>query len=135
MIFQELLWVGVGEIRLCWYCRKRFTSGKTMNIPYAYADLRFNPAFDKQTGYFTRSILCVLYNKDGKVIGCTQVLNKKGGKFTDEDESRLKAFTQQVAIALENAKLLMMYQNQENITKVCFLACLTVLQLMVKEKL
>ena len=77
-----------------------------MNIPYAYADLRFNPAFDKQTGYFTRSILCVpIVNKIGKVIGCTQVLNKKGGKFTDEDESRLKAFTQQVAIALENAKL------------------------------
>ena len=38
-------------------------------------------------------------------IGCTQVLNKKGGRFTEEDESRLKAFTQQVAIALENAKL------------------------------
>ena len=45
-----------------------------------------------------------MVNKNGKVIGCTQVLNKKG-KFTDEDESRLKAFTQQVAIALENAKL------------------------------
>ena len=50
-----------------------------MNIPYAYADLRFNPSFDKQTGYFTRSILCVpVTNKNGKVIGCTQVLNKKG---------------------------------------------------------
>ena len=36
-----------------------FTTGKSMNIPYAYADLRFNPAFDKQTGFFTRSILCV----------------------------------------------------------------------------
>ena len=43
--------------------------------------------------------------KDGKCIGCTQALNKKGGPFTSEDESRLKAFTQQVAIALENAKL------------------------------
>ncbi len=44
-----------------------FTSGKTINIPYAYADLRFNPAFDKQTGYFTRSILCVpIVNKHGK---------------------------------------------------------------------
>ena len=100
---------GVGEIRLpnsAGIAGSVFTSGKTMNIPYAYADLRFNPAFDKQTGYFTRSILCVpIINKIGKVIGCTQVLNKKGGKFTDEDESRLKAFTQQVAIALENAKL------------------------------
>ena len=100
---------GMGEIRLpntAGIAGSVFTSGKTMNIPYAYADLRFNPAFDKQTGYFTRSILCVpVTNKNGKVIGCTQVLNKKGGKFTEEDESRLKAFTQQVAIALENAKL------------------------------
>ena len=100
---------GIGEIRLpntAGIAGSVFTSGKTMNIPYAYADLRFNPSFDKQTGYFTRSILCVpVTNKNGKVIGCTQVLNKKGGKFTEEDESRLKAFTQQVAIALENAKL------------------------------
>jgi adenylate cyclase len=36
-----------------------FQSRKSVNIPYAYADLRFNPGFDKQTGYFTRSILCV----------------------------------------------------------------------------
>ena len=100
---------GVGEIRLpntAGIAGTVFTSGESMNIPYAYADLRFNPAFDKQTGYFTRSILCVpVINKEGKVIGCTQVLNKSGGKFTSEDESRLKAFTQQVAIALENAKL------------------------------
>ncbi|MCF8093329.1 MAG: GAF domain-containing protein, partial [Desulfotignum sp.] len=56
-----------------------FTSGETINIPYAYADLRFNPAVDKQTGFFTRSILCVpVVNKNGRVIGVTQVLNKKG---------------------------------------------------------
>lgn len=30
-----------------------FTSATTMNIPYAYADLRFNPSFDRQTGFFT----------------------------------------------------------------------------------
>ncbi|MDP6428075.1 MAG: GAF domain-containing protein [Rhodospirillales bacterium] len=100
---------GIGEIRLpnsAGIAGAVFTSRETVNIPYAYADLRFNPGFDKQTGYFTRSILCVpIINKDGKCIGCTQALNKKGGGFTDEDESRLKAFTQQVAIALENAKL------------------------------
>ena len=92
-----------------------FTSGTTINIPYAYADLRFNPSFDKQTGYFTRSILCVpVTNKEGKIIGVTQVLNKHGGAFTDEDESRLKAFTAQVAIALENAKLFDDVQNMKN---------------------
>ncbi|MCX7162704.1 MAG: GAF domain-containing protein [Rhodocyclales bacterium] len=92
-----------------------FTSGKAINIPYAYADLRFNPAFDKKTGYFTRSILCVpIANKHGKVIGVTQVLNKRGGPFTGEDESRLRAFTAQISIALENAKLFADVQNMKN---------------------
>jgi adenylate cyclase len=92
-----------------------FTQGKAINIPYAYADLRFNPAFDKKTGYFTRSILCVpIVNKHGKVIGVTQVLNKRGGPFTGEDESRLRAFTAQISIALENAKLFADVQNMKN---------------------
>jgi adenylate cyclase len=92
-----------------------FTSEKTINIPYAYADLRFNPAFDKKTGFFTRSILCVpVINKQGKTIGVTQVLNKRGGPFTSEDEARLRAFTAQVSIALENAKLFADVQNMKN---------------------
>lgn len=83
-----------------------FMTGESMNIPHAYADLRFNPSFDRKTGYFTRSILCVpVVNKNGTVIGVTQVLNKSGGVFTSEDESRLRAFTAQISIALENAKL------------------------------
>ena len=108
----------VGEIRLpnhVGIAGAVFTSGQTVNIPYAYADLRFNPAFDKKTGYFTRSILCVpIANKAGKIIGVTQVLNKRGGPFNDEDEARLKAFTAQLAISLENAKLFDDVQNVKN---------------------
>jgi adenylate cyclase len=92
-----------------------FTSGKSINIPYAYADLRFNPAFDRKTGFFTRSILCVpIVNKHGKTIGVTQVLNKHGGPFGPEDESRLRAFTAQISISLENAKLFADVQNMKN---------------------
>ncbi|MEX2520635.1 MAG: GAF domain-containing protein [Paracoccaceae bacterium] len=95
-----------------------FTTGKTINIPHAYADLRFNPSFDRQTGFFTRSILCVpVVNKQGKVIGVTQVLNKTGGPFDPEDESRLKAFTAQIAIGLENAKLFNDVQAMKNYTE------------------
>jgi len=94
---------------------KVFNSGETMNIPHAYADLNFNPSFDKQTGFFTRSILCVpVVNKQGVLIGVTQVLNKKGGPFTTEDESRLRAFTAQISIALENAKLFDDVQKMQN---------------------
>jgi adenylate cyclase len=92
-----------------------FTTSETINIPHAYADLRFNPAFDAQTGFFTRSILCVpLVNKAGDTIGATQALNKRGGPFTAEDEQRLRAFTAQVAIALENAKLFDDVQRVKN---------------------
>ena len=55
-----------------------------------------------------------MINKNGKIIGVTQVLNKRGGPFTQEDESRLKAFTAQVSIALENAKLFDDVQNMKN---------------------
>jgi len=91
------------------------TTGQTVNVPYAYADLRFNPAMDRSTGYFTRSIMCVpIVNKNGKIIGVTQALNKRGGPFTAEDESRLRAFTAQLSISLENAKLFEDVQNMKN---------------------
>lgn len=92
-----------------------FQSRQTISIPHAYADLRFNPAVDRQTGFFTRSILCVpVINKEGRTIGVTQVLNKRGGVFTAEDEARLKAFTSQISIGLENAKLFDDVQNIKN---------------------
>jgi adenylate cyclase len=92
-----------------------FTTRTTINIPDAYADPRFNPAIDKRTGYRTRSILCMpIINKEGKVIGVTQVLNKQGGPFTAIDEERLKAFSAQASIGIENAKLFEDISNMKN---------------------
>jgi adenylate cyclase len=92
-----------------------FTSGEAINIPYAYADLRFNPDFDKKTGFFTRSILCVpIIDQSGKTIGVAQVLNKRTGVFTDDDEFRLKAFGAKIASALHNADLFAKEQNLKN---------------------
>ena len=92
-----------------------FTTGETVNIPDAYADPRFNPEVDKKTGYRTQSILCMpVKNKKARIIGVTQVLNKKGGPFTSRDEDRLKAFSAQTSIALENAKLFEDVLNMKN---------------------
>jgi adenylate cyclase len=83
-----------------------FTSGNAEKISDPYADPRFNPNVDRQTGFRTRSMLTMpICNKQGERIGVTQVLNKKGGQFTAKDEARLRAFTAQIAIALENARL------------------------------
>jgi adenylate cyclase len=83
-----------------------FSSKKTENIAQPYTDPRFNKEVDRRTGYHTESILAMpILNKTGTCIGVTQVLNKRGGKFTARDEARLGAFTAQIAVALENAKL------------------------------
>ena len=92
-----------------------FQVGETVNIADAYSDDRFNPAVDQKTGYKTNSILCMpVNNKKGRTIGVTQVLNKKGGPFTTTDERRLRAFSAQATIALENARLFEDVVNMKN---------------------
>jgi len=79
-----------------------------LNIPDAYADERFNPSFDKLTGFRTKSILCVpmISNRDN-LMGVIQVLNKvDGGIFTNEDELLLAALASHAAVAIERAKLI-----------------------------
>ena len=81
-------------------------TGKTVNIPDAYADPRFNQETDHRTGYRTRNILCApMRNKHEEVIGVLQVLNKLDGAFTAEDEDLLLALSSQAAVAVENAIL------------------------------
>src|SRR5947209_11795805 len=78
-----------------------------VNIPEAYADPRFNAGVDKETGYRTKSILCVpMRSLEGEVVGGLQALNKRGeGPFTDEDEELLSALGGQAAAAINNVLL------------------------------
>lgn len=84
-----------------------FTSGVAEHITDPYADPRFNADVDRETGFVTRSILCQpIFDKHGRHIGATQVLNKRDAPgFTSKDEARLKAFSAQIAVCLENARL------------------------------
>ena len=54
-------------------------TAQILNIRRAYEDERFNPAIDEQTGYKTRSILCMPIHIRGTVIGVIQMINKKSG--------------------------------------------------------
>ncbi|HZT08235.1 MAG TPA: GAF domain-containing protein [Chloroflexota bacterium] len=83
------------------------TTGETLIIPDAYLDPRFNPDVDRETGYRTRSILCVpLRDSNGRMIGALQALNKRAGPFTSDDAELLAALASQAAVALTNASLL-----------------------------
>jgi GAF domain-containing protein len=78
-----------------------------LNIPDPYNDERFNPSFDRQTGFLTRNILAapVVSPLDDRTVGVLQILNKQGGSFEVYDENVLKAFAAHAATALERAKL------------------------------
>ena len=69
-------------------------NNETILINSPYEDERFNPEVDKQTGYQTRSILCIpVTNSRGEVIGAYQAINKMDDKgywyFDERDQSRL----------------------------------------------
>jgi signal transduction histidine kinase len=82
-------------------------SGRAVNIKDAYLDKRFDPFWDKKTGYRTRSILCVpMKNHHGRILGVIQALNKaRDGYFTMDDETLLGALASQAAVCVENSKL------------------------------
>ncbi len=66
-------------------------TGSVINVEDAYLDIRFNKAVDQETGYRTRSILCIpCMNQEGKIIGAFQAINKLGEPhFTKKDETLL----------------------------------------------
>jgi signal transduction histidine kinase len=80
--------------------------GRSVNCKDAYQDVRFDAEWDKRTGFRTRSALCVpVRNHSGVTIGVLQVLNKRSGYFTLDDEGMLAALAAQVGVSLENSKL------------------------------
>lgn len=86
------------------------TSGRSLKVPDAYADPRFNRDSDVKTGYRTRNIMAVpMWSVDNQVFGVLQVLNKRtdvdDGRFTEEDQEFLTAFGGQAASALQSALL------------------------------
>lgn len=81
------------------------TTGEILNVRDPYADARFNPNVDRQTGYRTRSILCgPLRSSEGRVVGVIQVLNKQGnGPFLPADIERFERVMSRCSVAIENA--------------------------------
>jgi serine phosphatase RsbU (regulator of sigma subunit) len=95
-----------------------------INIPDAYADTRFDPDFDKETGYRTRSVLCLpLIGNGDRLIGVIQVLNKKDQEvFNEADESLLGGLSDHITVALERARLIEAYVEKERMEEALKLA-------------
>ncbi len=91
--------------------------GKSINIPDAYEakgfDFSGTKAFDKNTGYRSKSFLTVpLKNHENEIIGVLQLINAKDEKtgeirtFNKEDQQLAESLSSQAAIAMTNKKLI-----------------------------
>ncbi len=62
---------------------------------------------DKQTGFTSRSLLAVPMQIKDRVLGVIEVINRRDGlPFVADDQNILTAFAGQAAVAIENARLL-----------------------------
>jgi putative ABC transport system ATP-binding protein len=78
-------------------------TGRPIRIDDAYADERFNPDVDRQTGYRTRSLLSLpVKNHRGDVFAVAQLLNRRDGQpFDAVDEKRFASFIQSIGVLFE----------------------------------
>lgn len=94
------------------------------NVTDVYADARFNDAFDRRTGYRTRSMLCCpVLASNGKLLGVVQCVNKKNTeRFLPDDELLIRAVASHVGVALERAQLTEMFLESERLESALKLA-------------
>ena len=60
---------------------------------------------DRKLGFTTRTLLCVpLRGRGGKLFGAFELINKRSGNFSEEDEVALVELATHAAVALENTQ-------------------------------
>ena len=81
-------------------------TGEPIVLHDAYSDPRFDRSSDARSGFHTRSMLCVpINNRQGKIVGVLQLLNKIEGDFGKADLDFLESLSDHMAIAMENSLL------------------------------
>ncbi|NCP87256.1 MAG: hypothetical protein CO094_12465 [Anaerolineae bacterium CG_4_9_14_3_um_filter_57_17] len=92
---------------------KAVTTRQPVIVNDVQATATWNADTDKQTGFITRAILVVPMEVKERVIGVIEIINKKDGlPFGVEDQNLLSAFAGQAAVAIENARLYTMTDQE-----------------------
>jgi PAS domain S-box-containing protein len=79
--------------------------GEPALVPDVSQDSRFCSSFDEESGFTTRSVLCVPLQVQGRTIGAIEAINNKDVVFKEEDLALLTSLAAPVATAIENARL------------------------------
>ena len=79
--------------------------GKPLIIHDVPKDWRFQCKMDRRSKFRTRDMVCVPMRIKGRTIGVLQAINRIGGSFGNDDLKLFQMFSNQVAVALDNARL------------------------------
>jgi len=90
-----------GEGIAGWVAKNR----QTQVVNEAASDPRWAKRTDAKINFTTRSIIAVPLIYKQNLFGVVEAINKKSGKFTDEDAEILEAFAAQAAVSIENARI------------------------------
>ena len=75
----------------------------------------WSDSMDEETGFTTKALLAVPLQVKGRVIGVLEIINKKDRlPFVDADKDLLTAFAGQAAVAIENARLYTLTDQELN---------------------
>jgi putative ABC transport system ATP-binding protein len=79
-------------------------TGQTANIPDPYSHPDFNPGVDRETGYRTRSILCIpIMDRKKNLFAVAQLINKLDAPgFGAADEKAFEDFSELFSVVLES---------------------------------
>jgi len=91
----------IGEGIAGWVAKE----GESLIVHDVMKDPRWYRKADEKTGFQTKNMICVPVRSKGKVIGVIQAINKKRGRWTKGDLLLLEYFSNQLSIAIENARL------------------------------
>jgi len=80
-------------------------TGQPQRVDRLLGQEQIDRRVDSKLGYQTQTLLCVpLVGRGGQRLGAFEVLNKRAGNFTSQDEEALIELAAHAAIALENTQ-------------------------------
>lgn len=78
---------------ICGYCidhNEEIISNDLLN------DTRWNQFVDQKTGFTTKNLMCLPITIEDEVYGCVELVNKREGKFTEDDVAYCKKMIQEL---------------------------------------
>jgi signal transduction histidine kinase len=87
-------------------------TGEPVIVNDVAGDPRWGGELNSGAGFQTSTVLAVPLLTQDRVIGVLEVLNKRTGAFTTDDQELLTSFAAQAAVAIENARLFQLTDQQ-----------------------